>query len=100
MWRGAAEWPVWEDGETMAIAGGLAGKLVLYPIAPAKDGRQLMNWVVNIRVADGSVSPPPPESWSKMAPLAKVLPYAKRFHVPGIDLEALVRASGPMVRPM
>jgi 2-polyprenyl-6-methoxyphenol hydroxylase-like FAD-dependent oxidoreductase len=23
-----------------------------------------------------------------------VLPYAKRFHVPGIDLEALVRASG------
>ena len=94
MWRGAAEWPVWEDGETMAIAGGLAGKLVLYPIAPAKDGRQLMNWVVNVRVADGSVSPPPPESWSKMAPLAKVLPYAKRFQVPGIDLEALVRGSG------
>ncbi len=96
MWRGAAEWPIWEDGETMAIAGGLAGKLVLYPIAPAKDGHQLMNWVVNIRVADGSVSPPPPESWSRMAPLARVLPYAKRFHVPGIDLEALVRASGPI----
>ncbi|SFH15563.1 flavin-dependent oxidoreductase [Sulfitobacter dubius] len=94
MWRGAAEWPVWEDGETMAIAGGLGGKLVLYPIAPAKDGRQLMNWVVNIRMADASVSPPPPESWSKMAPLAKVLPYAKRFHVPGMDVEALVRASG------
>ncbi|MDF2371941.1 MAG: flavin-dependent oxidoreductase [Rhizobiaceae bacterium] len=94
MWRGAAEWPVWEDGETMAIAGGLGGKLVLYPIAPVHDGRQLMNWVVNIRVADASVSPPPPESWSKMAPLSKVLPYAKRFHVPGIDLEALVRGSG------
>jgi 2-polyprenyl-6-methoxyphenol hydroxylase-like FAD-dependent oxidoreductase len=94
MWRGAVEWPVWEDGETMAIAGGLGGKLVLYPIAPVKDGKQLMNWVVNIRMADGSVSPPPPESWSRMASLSKVLPYAKRFHVPGIDLEALVRASG------
>ncbi len=93
MWRGAAEWPVWEDGETMAIAGGLAGKLVLYPIAPVKNGRQLMNWVVNIRTADAKVSPPPPESWSKMASLAKVLPYAKRFHIPGFDLEALVRSS-------
>jgi 2-polyprenyl-6-methoxyphenol hydroxylase-like FAD-dependent oxidoreductase len=93
MWRGAADWPVWEDGETMAIAGGLGGKLVLYPIAPAKDGRQLMNWVVNIRVADAEVSPPPPESWSKKASLSKVLPYAKRFHVPGMDIEALVRAS-------
>ena len=94
MWRGAVEWPVWEDGETMAIAGGLGGKLVLYPIAPVKDGKQLMNWVVNIRVADGSVSPPPPESWSRTAPLSRVVPYAKRFHVPGIDLDALVRASG------
>jgi len=94
MWRGAVEWPVWEDGETMAIAGGLGGKLVLYPIAPAKDGKQLMNWVVNIRMADATVSPPPPESWSRTASLSKVLPYAKRFCVPGIDLEALVRSSG------
>jgi len=93
MWRGAVEWPIWEDGETMAIAGGLGGKLVLYPIAPASDGKQLMNWVVNIRVADATVSPPPPESWSRLAPLSKVLPYARRFHVPGIDLDALVRAS-------
>lgn len=94
MWRGATEWPIWEDGETMAIAGGLGGKLVLYPIAPAQDGRQLLNWVVNIRVADGSISPPPPDSWSRMAPLFKVLPYAKRFHVPGIDIGTLVRSSG------
>ncbi|MCB1384746.1 MAG: flavin-dependent oxidoreductase [Nitratireductor sp.] len=94
MWRGAVEWPVWEDGETMAIAGGLGAKLVLYPIAPQKDGRQLMNWVVNIRVADGATATPPEDNWSKRAQLAKVLPYAKRFVVPGIDLEAVVRASG------
>jgi len=78
------------------IAGGLGGKLVLYPIAPVKDGTQLMNWVVNIRMADGALSPPPPGSWSKQASLATVLPYARRFHVPGIDVEALVRASGPI----
>ena len=67
MWRGAAEWPVWEDGETMAIAGGLGAKLVLYPIAPAKDGKQLMNWVVNVRVADSSVSQPPPSTINQQA---------------------------------
>ena len=94
MWRGAVDWPVWEDGRTMAIAGGLAGKLVLYPISPVRGGRQLMNWVVNVRVANADVSPPPPESWSRVAPLSRVLPHARRFHVPGIDLEALVRASG------
>jgi 2-polyprenyl-6-methoxyphenol hydroxylase-like FAD-dependent oxidoreductase len=94
MWRGAVDWPVWEDGETMAIAGGLGGKFVLYPIAPARDGRQLMNWVVNIRMADGDKTSPQRESWSRKAPLSKVLPYAERFHIPGIDLAALVRASG------
>lgn len=94
MWRGATEWPVWEDGETMAIAGGLGAKLVLYPIAPAKNGRQLMNWVVNVRVADPATQPPPEDNWSKRAQLSKVLPYAKRFTVPGMDIEALVRASG------
>jgi len=93
MWRGATQWSVWEDGETMAIAGGLAGKFVLYPIAPAQDGTQLMNWVVNVRVKDPKVSPPPRDSWSKRASLATVLPYAKRFSVPGMDIEALVRAT-------
>ena len=93
MWRGAVDWPVWEDGETMAIAGGLSGKFVLYPIAPIKDGKQLMNWVVNVRVADGEKTSPQRESWSKKAPLSKVLPFAERFHIPGIDLAALVRAS-------
>src|SRR5690606_1857348 len=32
MWRGAAQWPVWLDGQTMAIGGGMGAKCVLYPI--------------------------------------------------------------------
>ncbi|MEE9427267.1 MAG: flavin-dependent oxidoreductase [Paracoccaceae bacterium] len=93
MWRGAVDWPIWEDGETMAIGGGMGGKFVLYPITPAKNGKQLMNWVVATRIADGAVSPPPADSWSKKAPLSKVLPHAKRFTIPGMDIEALVRAT-------
>ncbi|SFP94038.1 flavin-dependent oxidoreductase [Tranquillimonas alkanivorans] len=93
MWRGATDWPVWKDGESMAIGGGLGGKLVLYPIAPATKGRQLMNWVVNVRIKDPAVSPPPPDSSSRQVPLSRVLPHALRFHVPNMDIGALVRAT-------
>ncbi|WP_118133459.1 flavin-dependent oxidoreductase [Oceanicella sp. SM1341] len=93
MWRGAADWPVWLDGRTMAIGGGMGGKFVLYPIAPPEGDRQLMNWVVNIRVKDPAQSPPPPDNWSRPARLEQVLPFAKRFSVPGFDIEGLVRAS-------
>ena len=93
MWRGATDWPVWEDGETMAIGGGMGGKFVLYPIAPVENGRQLTNWVVATRVADGDKVPPPDKSWSKRAHLSEVLPHAKRFKVPGMDIEGLVRAT-------
>ena len=34
MWRGAADWPVFGDGRTMIISGGMGGKFVLYPIGP------------------------------------------------------------------
>ena len=93
MWRGATAWPQWLDGRTMAIAGGMTGKLVLYPITPPEGGEQLMNWVVNIRMKDPAVVPPPPDSWSRPATLATVLPYAQRFSVPGVDVDALVRAT-------
>ncbi|MCF3974813.1 flavin-dependent oxidoreductase [Paracoccus salsus] len=94
MWRGAAMFVPWRDGTVMAIGGGFGAKLVLYPIAPPQDdGRQLMNWVVNVRTRDPSVSPPPPDSWSRRVPLSTVLPYARRFHIPDYDIEALVRAT-------
>ncbi len=93
MWRGATEWAPWGDGRTMAIGGGMGAKCVLYPIAEAGDGRQLMNWVVFVKMADGQVSPPPKESWSRPAHRSQVLPYARRFALPGFDLAALVEAT-------
>lgn len=93
MWRGAVEWPVWEDGQTMGISGGMSGKLALYPISKPKDGKQLMNWVVAVRVADGEKTSPADSSWSRMVPLSAVLPHARRFTVPDFDLEGLVRAT-------
>ena len=93
MWRGATEWTPWRDGRTMAIGGGMGAKFVLYPIAEAENGKQLMNWVVNIKMADAAKSPPPKESWSRLAQRSLVLPYAKRFAIPDFDVEALVEAT-------
>lgn len=93
MWRGATEWAPWGDGRTMAIGGGMGAKCVLYPIAEAEGGRQLMNWVVFVKMADGQVSPPPKESWSRPAHRSQVLPYARRFALQDFDLAALVEAT-------
>ncbi len=52
MWRGAADFPAFLGGRTMIIAGGMSGKLVLYPIAEgATPDTRLTNWVVNVRVS-------------------------------------------------
>ncbi|MEM1164006.1 MAG: flavin-dependent oxidoreductase, partial [Pseudomonadota bacterium] len=93
MWRGAAEFPQYDDGQTMYIGGGMGAKFVLYPIAEAEDGRKLTNWVVNVKVANGDTQPPPKDSWSRKGRLDDVLPYGLRFVVPGVDIEALIRAT-------
>ncbi|MGI9488981.1 MAG: flavin-dependent oxidoreductase [Geminicoccaceae bacterium] len=93
MWRGATVFEKFLDGRTMFIGGGMGAKFVLYPIAETGNGKMLTNWVVNVKVADGATQPPPKDSWSRRGRLDDVLPYAKRFAVPGVDIEALVRAT-------
>ncbi len=91
MWRGAVNFPTIQDGRTMFIGGGMGAKFVLYPIADAKNGEKLTNWVVNVKTADSATQPPPKESWSKRGRLEDVLPYARRFAVPGVDIDTLIR---------
>ncbi|WP_460450136.1 flavin-dependent oxidoreductase [Alsobacter sp. SYSU BS001988] len=93
MWRGAIDWPTFLDGESMIIAGGMQAKLVLYPIGKGeRPDTRLTNWVVNVRLGDPD-KPPPKETWSGQGRLEDVLPFARRFTVPGVDIEALVRAT-------
>jgi len=94
MWRGATEWPQFLSGRSMYIGGGMGAKFTLYPIAEGSSpGRKLTNWAVSIRVADGGLSPPPKDSWSRQGRLDDVLPYARRFKVADFDVEGLVRAT-------
>jgi 5-methylphenazine-1-carboxylate 1-monooxygenase len=72
----------------------MGAKFTLYPIAEGPSpGRKLTNWAVSIRVADGALSPPPKDSWSRQGRLDDVLPYARRFKVADFDVEGLVRAT-------
>ena len=51
---------------------------------------------MNVRLGDPD-KPPPQETWSGQGRLEDVLPFARRFTVPGVDIEGLVgrrRSSG------
>jgi 5-methylphenazine-1-carboxylate 1-monooxygenase len=94
LWRGATDWPRYLSGRSMYIGGGMGAKLALYPIANGEtDGTMLTNWAIAVRVADGAVSPPPKDSWSRLGRMDDVVPYSRRFKVPDVDVEGLVRAT-------
>jgi 2-polyprenyl-6-methoxyphenol hydroxylase-like FAD-dependent oxidoreductase len=97
LWRGATEWPVYQDGRTMVIAGGNDAKFVFYPIYvdPAKPGTRLTNWAIMARIADGSQPPPRREDWNRPGQLEEVLPFVRdKFRLGFVDPEALIRATG------
>ena len=94
LWRGATDWPMFLSGRSMYIGGGMGAKLALYPIAPGeRPDTRLTNWAIAIKIADAAVSPPPKDSWSRVGRMDDVVPYSRRFTVPGVDVEGLVRAT-------
>jgi 2-polyprenyl-6-methoxyphenol hydroxylase-like FAD-dependent oxidoreductase len=94
MWRGAVEWPAFEGGDTMIVAGDMKEKLVLYPIgAGSSAATRLTNWVVCAQIGDASKPPPRREDWSRPGQLDEVLAHVARFRIPFLDVAALVRAT-------
>jgi 5-methylphenazine-1-carboxylate 1-monooxygenase len=93
MWRGATLAKGFLDGRTMIVGGGFNNKLVLYPIAPAENGKQLINWVVTYRMSDGSDPPPRREDWNRHGTLDDLMPHVARFSTPHVDLTKLVKGA-------
>ncbi|MCA3360138.1 MAG: flavin-dependent oxidoreductase [Roseomonas sp.] len=94
MWRGAVEWPAFEGGDTMIVAGDMKEKLVLYPIGAGGSAEtRLTNWVVCAQIGDASKPPPRREDWSRPGQLDEVLAHVARFRIPFLDVAALVRAT-------
>ena len=94
MWRGATEWPAFEGGDVMVIAGDMKEKLVLYPIgAGSAPETRLTNWALCVQLGDPTRPPPRREDWSRRGLLEEALPHLQRFRIPWLDVEALVRAT-------
>jgi 2-polyprenyl-6-methoxyphenol hydroxylase-like FAD-dependent oxidoreductase len=93
MWRGATFAKRFLDGRSMIVGGGFNNKLVLYPIAPGKNGKQLINWVVTHRMGDGSTPAPRREDWNRHGTLDELMPHVARFSTPHVDLAKLVKGT-------
>lgn len=94
MWRGAVNWPAFDGGDSMVIAGDAVAKLVLYPIGPgeAPDTR-LTNWVIYARVAEPGNPLPVRESWSRPGCYEDFRHLAERLRLPFIDTPAIIQAT-------
>jgi 5-methylphenazine-1-carboxylate 1-monooxygenase len=93
LWRGAADWPQFLTGRSMVIAGGMAAKLVVYPIGEgARADRPLTNWAVLVKIGEGGV-PPNKEDWSRPGRFEDLMPHVQRFRIPYVDAKALIEAT-------
>jgi hypothetical protein len=86
LWRGALDWPQFLTGRSMVIAGGMAAKFVLYPIAAARARPPLTNWAVLAKVGEGGV-PPRKEDWSRPGRFEDLSPHLQRFRIPYVDAQ-------------
>ncbi len=94
MWRGAVDWPAFDGGDAMVVAGDGVAKLVLYPIAPgAAPDRRLTNWVIYARVAEASAPPPGREHWARAGQPEAFRHLAGRLALPFVDVEAMIAAT-------
>jgi len=94
LWRGAVEWPAFLTGRSMVIAGGMAAKLVVYPIAEAaRADRRLTNWAVVAKIGDSATPPPNKEDWSRPGRFEDLMPHVERFRIPYVNAQALIEAT-------
>lgn len=94
LWRGARDWPVFLDGASMIVAGGLASKIVVYPIGAGESpDTRLTNWAVIGRMGQEGTTPPRPESWSRPGTWDDLAPRIAGFTLGAVDAPALMRAT-------
>jgi 2-polyprenyl-6-methoxyphenol hydroxylase-like FAD-dependent oxidoreductase len=94
MWRGAVDWPAFDGGDSMVIAGDAVAKLVLYPIGPGNTpDTRLTNWVIYARVAPAGDPPPQRENWSRLGHYDSFRHLAERLHLPFIDVGRLIQTT-------
>jgi 2-polyprenyl-6-methoxyphenol hydroxylase-like FAD-dependent oxidoreductase len=100
LWRSITRLPVDQVGPTMIWAGYSAQKFVAYPIEIDRATNEVvLNWICDLRQADPGT--PPPEDWNSIGERGDFLPGYADWKWAGVDVPAIVNASGPIsVYPM
>jgi len=87
MWRGTTiHPPVQSGGSHLRIGTVDRGKMVIYPIRNLPDGRQLVNWVAEVRQEEAG-----PVDWSVPGRVEDVLPAFDDWTFDWLDVPALIR---------
>lgn len=90
-WRGALDWPAYDGGDAMVIAGDAVSKLIFYPIAPGETPKtRLTNWAFTARVASPDTALPRRESWSRPGRYDEFAHFVERLNLPLIDIKRLI----------
>ncbi len=87
MWRGVTRARPYLGGASMVVAGWLeSGKMVIYPIREAGEGRQLINWVAEIQ-SPRNVR----QDWNLAGRLEDFYPRFADWKFEWLDVAALIR---------
>ncbi len=91
LWRGVAEVDRVLDGRTMIWAGHPEQKFVGYPIADLPNGRQVFNFIAELRRPGSDLASQ--EDWNKAGSLEDFLPDFADWHFGWLDVPSIVGAA-------
>jgi len=95
LWRSTSRSTGVLGGRSMLWAGHSRQKFVAYPIAyDQATGETRLNWICDLKAVEGEAPTPPREDWNRPGRSADFLPRFDAWRWPGIDVPALVEASG------
>jgi len=93
MWRGVTESRPFLSGRTMILAGYFGRRVVVYPISrrAEEQGRALLNWVAEAKVA--ADQPMPAQDWEHAARAADAVACFASFRFDFLDIPALIEGA-------
>ncbi|RYD45610.1 MAG: flavin-dependent oxidoreductase [Sphingomonadales bacterium] len=95
LWRSTSPVTAPLGGKAMIWAGSSRQKFVAYPIGKDPEtGLDRLNWICDLKIADADS--PPPRDWNRTGDRADFLPQFADWRWSGIDVPAIIKASGPI----
>ena len=92
LWRATTIAPQFLTGRSMIMAGHQGQKFVCYPIATLADGRSVINWIAERRIAEpgSGTQPPRPSDWNREIDRETFAPLFASWKFDWLDIPALI----------